>query len=160
MIDTQRDVCERFQRVASAWLRSGEITRTNHLLSPLEELAGFNYGFVYLLDLGKDAYKIGYSEHPTRRIRELRVGHRYGEMLRLRACFAGEQTQERALHQRFAHLRIEHERFFVSAAIDTEFRQARERMRERLQGLHLCSTECPQLVAHLDLRMLGAWLRR
>ena len=160
MIDVERHACERFQRVASAWLRSGEISRTNHLLSPLEELAGFNYGFVYLLDLGENAYKIGYSEHPVRRIRELRTGHRYGEALRLRACFAGEQPEERALHQRFAHLRIEHERFMASAAIDTEFLRARERMRARLRSLHLCGTECPQLVKHLDLRMLGAWLRR
>jgi hypothetical protein len=160
MIEVDRHACERFQRVASAWLRSGEITRTNHLLSPLEELAGYNYGFVYLLDLGENAYKIGYSEHPVRRIRELRVGHRYGEHLRLRACFAGEQTQERALHQRFSHLRIEHERFLASAAIDTAFARAREEMRTRLQSLHLCTTECPQIVKHLDLRMLGAWLRR
>ena len=160
MIDVERRACERFQRVASAWLRSGEISRTNHLLSPLEELAGFNYGFVYLLDLGENAYKIGYSEHPVRRIRELRTGHRYGEALRLRACFAGEQIEERALHQRFAHLRIEHERFMASAAIDAEFAGAREQMRARLRALHLCDTECPQLVKHLDLRMLGAWLRR
>jgi hypothetical protein len=159
MIDVEHHACERFQRVASAWLRSGEISRTNHLLSPLEELAGFNYGFVYLLDLDEDAYKIGYSEHPVRRIRELRSGHRYGETLRLRTCFAGEQLEERALHQRFAHLRIEHERFMASAAIDTEFQRARERMRARLRVLHLCSAECPQLVKNLDLRMLGAWLR-
>jgi len=160
MIDVERRACERFQRVASAWLRSGEITRTNHLLSPLEELAGFNYGFVYLLDLGEGEVKIGYSEHPMRRIRELRVGYRYGERLRLRACFAGEQTEERALHERFAHLRIEHERFLAGAAIEAEFARARERMRRRLQSLHLCTSDCPQIVKHLDLRMLGAWLGR
>jgi T5orf172 domain len=164
MIDVEHHACERFQRVASAWLRSGEISRTNHVLSPLEELAGFNYGFVYLLDLGENAQgrtvKLGWSENPVRRIRELRTGHRYGEALRLRACFAGEQPEERALHQRFAHLRVENERFMASAAIDTEFLRARERMRARLRALHLCSAECPQLVRHLDLRMLGAWLRR
>jgi hypothetical protein len=190
MIDVDRRACERFQRVASDWLRSGEITRTNHLLSPLEELAGFNYGFVDLLDLGEKevklgdpsaspmgarsesgalsnsegaqfhSVKLGWSEHPVRRIRELRSGHRYGERLRLRACFAGEQSEERALHQRFAHLRIEHERFLASSAIDAEFERSRERMRGRLRSLHLCTTECPQIVKHLDLRMLGAWLRR
>jgi hypothetical protein len=160
MIDVDSRACERFQHVASAWLRSGEIARTNHLLSPLEELAGFNYGFVYLLDLGENAVKLGWSENPVRRIRELRAGHRYGQHLRLRACFAGEQCEERALHQRFAHLRIEHERFLASAAIDAEFVRSRERMRKRLQALHLCTTECPQIVKHLDLRMLGAWLRR
>jgi hypothetical protein len=163
MIDVDRQACERFQRVASAWLRSGEITRTNHLLSPLEELAGFNYGFVYLLDLGGDAVqavKVGWSEHPVRRIRELRAGHRYGSHLRLQACFAGEQAEERALHQRFAHLRIENERFLASSAIQDEFARARERMRTRLRAVHFCGTGCPQIVAHLDLRMLGAWLRR
>ncbi len=160
MIEVDRQACERFQRVASAWLRSGEISRTNHMLSPLEELAGFNYGFVYLLDLGEGEVKIGYSEHPMRRIRELRAGYRYGERLRLRACFAGEQAEERALHQRFAHLRIENERFLTAPAIEDAFADARERMRTRLHAVHFCDTDCPQVVKHLDLRMLGAWLRR
>jgi hypothetical protein len=160
MIDVDRKACERFQHVASAWLRSGEITRTNHMLSPLEELAGFNYGFVYLLDLDSGTLKLGYSEHPMRRIRELLVGCRYGHRILLRACFVGEQKDERALHQRFAHLRIENERFLASAAIDAEFARARERVRERLRTLHCCTTECPQIVERLDLRMLSAWLRR
>jgi hypothetical protein len=183
----EQTTCERFQRVAFAWLRSGEVMRTNHLLSPLEELAGFNYGFVYLLDLGDPSalpmgarsvsgalsdsggphshgvgmgYKIGYSEHPMRRIRELRAGFRYGERLRLRACFVGQPEDERALHQRFAHLRIEHERFLASAAIDAEFACAREHVREKLRALHCCSTGCPQIVQRLDLRMLASWLKR
>jgi hypothetical protein len=183
MISVEQADCERFQRVASAWLRSGEITRTHHLLSPLEELAGFNYGFVYLLDLGDPSalpmgarsvsgalsdhsgtqfhtVKLGYSEHPMRRIRELRTGFRYGQLLRLRACFVGEPDDERALHRRFAHLRIEHERFLSSPAIDAEFSRARVRVHERLRALHCCTTECPQIVERLDLRMLSTWLRR
>lgn len=165
MIDIERAACEKFQRVASAWLRSGEITRTNHLLSPLEELAGFNYGFVYLLDLRDDpsrapAVKLGYSEHPLRRIRELRATYRYGTDIRLRACFVGEQKKERELHARFTHLRIENERFLAAAAIEETFARERERVRERLQQLHLCSPECEQIVKHLDLRVLSAWLRR
>ena len=187
MISVEKAQCEQFQRVASAWLRSGEITRTNHLLSPLEELAGFNYGFVYLLDLGDPSalpmgarsvsgalsnsggphshevgmgYKIGYSEHPMRRIRELRAGFRYGQVLRLRACFVGESDDERALHRRFAHLRIEHERFLSNPAIDAEFGRARKRVHERFRTLHCCTSECPQIVERLDLRMLSTWLRR
>ncbi|MDE2482742.1 MAG: GIY-YIG nuclease family protein [bacterium] len=160
MIEIDRAACEKFQRIASSWLRSGEITRTNHLLSPLEELAGYNYGFVYLLDVDERSCKIGYSEHPTRRIRELRRTFRYGEQLRLRACFVGEQSAERELHRRFAHLRIENERFLASPAIVTEFAAARERMRERIRSLHVCTPDCPQLVARLDLRMLSTWLRR
>jgi hypothetical protein len=160
MISVEQANCEHFQRVASAWLRSGEITRTNHLLSPLEELAGFNYGFVYLLDLDGSSVKIGYSEHPMRRIRELRAGFRYGQQLRLRACFVGEPDDERALHRRFAHLRIEHERFLASPAIDAEFAQARTLVYEKLRALHCCGAGCPQVVPRLDLRMLSTWLRR
>lgn len=160
MISVEKAECELFQRVASAWLRSGEITRTNHLLSPLEELAGFNYGFVYLLELDGESVKIGYSEHPMRRIRELRTGFRYGQLLRLRAAFVGEPDDERTLHRRFAHLRIEHERFLSSPAIDAEFSRARTRVHERLRALHCCTTECPQIVERLDLRMLSTWLRR
>jgi hypothetical protein len=160
MISVAEADCERFQRVASAWLRSGEITRTNHLLSPLEELAGFNYGFVYLLQLDESSVKIGYSEHPMRRIRELRAGFRYGQQLQLRACFVGEPDDERALHRRFAHLRIEHERFLATPAIDAEFSRARTLVHEKLRTLHCCSAGCPQVVARLDLRMLSTWLRR
>jgi T5orf172 domain len=163
MIDVRAGSCESFQRVASAWLRSGEITRTNHLLSPLEELAGFNYGFVYLLELrdsDMETVKIGFSEHPVRRIREIKANYRYGAQLRLRACFVGEAHVERELHARFKHLRVENERFLASKAIDAAFARERERVRERLRGLHLCGPECAPLVKNLDLRMLCAWLRR
>jgi hypothetical protein len=160
MIDLQTTSlgCERFQRTALAWLRSGEMTRTNHMLSPLEELAGYNYGFVYLLDVDERTVKIGFSEHPVRRMRELRP--LYGEKLRLRSCFVGEMQIERELHRRFAHLRTEYELFLRSDAIDVEFAERRIQMRERLRTLHLCSPECAQLVKGLDLRMLRTWLSR
>lgn len=163
MIDVRTGSCETFQRVASAWLRSGEITRTNHMLSPVEELAGFNYGFVYLLELRDsemETVKIGFSEHPMRRIREIKANFRYGTQLRLRACFVGEAEAERELHKRFKHLRIENERFLASKAIDAAFARERQKVRERLVGLHLCTPQCDQLVKNLDLRMLCAWLRR
>ena len=163
MIDVRAGSCETFQRVAAGWLRSGEITRTNHMLSPLEELAGFNYGFVYLLELcdGEiETVKIGFSEHPVRRIREIKANFRYGTQLRLRACFVGEAEKEREFHRRFRHLRIENERFLASAAIDVAFARERQTTRDRLRALHLCTPDCPQVVKHLDLRMLCAWLRR
>lgn len=163
MIEVGTSVCEQFQRVASAWLRSGEITRTNHMLSPLEELAGFNYGFVYLLELREaktESVKIGFSEHPMRRIREIKANYRYGTQLRLRACFVGEPVMEREMHKRFAHLRMQNEQFLASPAIDAAFARERELMRARLRKLHLCTPECDQLVKNLDLRMLCAWLRR
>lgn len=157
-ISPEASPCERFQRAAAAWLRSGEMARTGHLLSPLEELAGFNYGFVYLLRVDGQSVKIGFSEHPRRRMRELRST--YGDRLQLVACFVGEPEEERDAHKRFAHLRVENERFLSSPAIEAYFHQARERMRSQLREMHLCTTACPQAVERLDLRMLCAWLKR
>jgi hypothetical protein len=150
--------CERFQQAASAWLRSGEIARTAHMLSPLEELAGFNYGFVYLMQIDARAVKIGFSEHPQRRLRELQPA--YGEGLRLRACFVGEPQAERDAHKRFAHLRIENERFLTSPAIEAYFRERRESLRGRLRDMHVCAPACAPVVNNLDLRMLYEWLKR
>jgi hypothetical protein len=150
--------CERFQRVAWDWLQSGEITRTAHLLSPLEELAGFNYGFIYLLQVDAQCVKIGYSEHPMRRIRELQP--QYQGRLRLRACFVGEPQAERFTHRRFANLRIKNELFYAHPIIDEHFRTSREQMRARIRETHICTHDCAQLNPRLDLRMLGTWLAR
>lgn len=152
------DPCERYQRAAAAWLASGEMVRTHHLLSPLEEFAGFNFGFVYVMQIDERSVKIGFSEHPTRRLRELRPD--YGRGLRLRACFVGEPQAEREAHVRFAHLRVQNERFLNAPAIDAYFRTERERIRERVRAMHLCSADCRQVVTSLDLRMLRAWLAR
>lgn len=158
MIETvERGACERFQSVAWDWLQSGEITRTAHMLSPLEELAGFNYGFIYLLDVEEQCVKIGYSEHPTRRIRELQP--QYKRRLRLRACFVGDPPAERFAHRRFANLRIKNELFYAHPLIDEYFRSSREQMRERIREVHVCSPACEQLKPRLDLRMLTSWLR-
>jgi Meiotically up-regulated gene 113 len=158
MIDTATSGCTRFQTVAWNWLQSGEITRTAHLLSPIEELAGFNYGFIYLLQAGERCVKIGYSEHPMRRIRELQP--QYTSRLRLLACFVGDPQAERFAHRRFANLRIKNELFYAHPLIEEYFRLSRERMRENIREVHVCSQACPQLNPRLDLRMLGAWLSR
>lgn len=150
--------CARFQEVAWNWLQSGEITRTAHMLSPIEELAGFNYGFVYLLHVDDGCVKIGYSEHPTRRMRELQL--QYASRLRLRACFVGDSQAERFAHRRFANLRIKNELFYAHPLIEEYFRTSRERMREKIRAVHVCSGDCPQLKPRLDLRMLGTWLAR
>jgi len=152
------NACRRFQMVAARWLRSGELTRTRHLLSPLEELAGFNYGFIYLLRVDADTVKIGYSEHPVRRMRELQPAYR--QHLRLQACFVGDPPAERFAHRRFASLRLKNELFYAHPLIETYFTSSRERMREHLRSIHLCSHECAQLDPALDLRMLQSWLSR
>jgi Meiotically up-regulated gene 113 len=158
MISAATSACERFQTVAWNWLQSGEITRTAHLLSPLEELAGFNYGFIYLLQAGERCVKIGYSEHPMRRIRELQP--QYASRLRLLACFVGDPQAERFAHRRFANLRIQNELFYAHPLIEEYFRLSRERMRDTIREVHVCSQACPQLNPRLDLRVLGAWLSR
>jgi hypothetical protein len=150
--------CERFQKVVWEWLQSGEITRTAHMLSPLEELAGFNYGFIYLLQVDDLYVKIGYSEHPTRRIRELQPHYR--NRLRLRACFVGDLAAEHFAHRRFAGLRIKNEVFYAHPIIDEYFQNSRNRMREEIRNIHVCSLQCPQLNRRLDLRMIATWLAR
>ncbi len=150
--------CRRFQDIAWNWLQSGEITRTANLLSPLEELAGFNYGFVYLLRVEEHCVKIGYSEHPMRRLRELQP--QYRSRLRLRACFVGDPQAERFAHRRFANLHVKNELFCAHPLIEEYFRTSRERMRQKIREVHVCSHVCPQLNRRLDLRMLGAWLGR
>jgi hypothetical protein len=158
MIDAvQENQCERFQKVAWEWLQSGEITRTAHMLSPLEELAGFNYGFIYLLQVDNECVKIGYSEHPVRRIRELQP--QYRNRLHLRACFVGDPQAERFTHRRFANLRIKNELFYAHPIIDDYFRTSRERMRETIRQIHVCTAVCPQLRPRLDLRILTTWLK-
>ena len=158
MIEAVQEQCSRFQTVAWNWLQSGEMTRTAYTLSPLEELCGFNYGFVYLMRVDEQSFKIGYSEHPMRRLRELQP--EYGVQLRLITCFVGEPHVERFTHRRFRHLRIRNEVFYAHPVIETYFAQTRKDMQERLRALHICSSECLQLNKRLDLRMLGAWLSR
>ena len=155
MID---DACARFQRIAWDWLQSGELTRTRHLLSPLEELGGFNFGFIYLMRVNKQSWKIGYSQHPIRRLRELIP--QYGDDLRLLSCFVGEAFQERLVHRRFRNLRLRNEVFYAHPLIEEYFAQARVEVKERLRTVHICAAECPQLNKRLDLRMLGRWLAR
>lgn len=158
MIEQAQTPCSRFQQVAWSWLQSGEITRTAYTLSSLEELCGFNYGFVYLMYVDERSVKIGYSEHPMRRLRELQP--EYGAQLRLITCFVGEPPTERFAHRRFRHLRMRNEIFYAHPVIEAYFAQQRKDMLKRLRDLHICSGECEQLNKRLDLRMLGAWLGR
>lgn len=181
--------CVRFQHVAWEWLRSGELTRTAHMLSPLEELAGFNYGFIYLLEIiggsleqlegpmgfahgGRAAlaerllnnrgpqfvYKLGYSEHPMRRIRELQPS--YKGRLKLRACFVGDPPAERFAHRRFRSLRVKNELFLAHPIIDEYFRSMRAQALAQIRAVHVCTRGCRPLNPRLDLTMLSAWLAR
>lgn len=65
---------------------------------------------VYFIQQGDSgAIKIGCSKNPTQRLQGLQTGH--SEALRLLTCAVGSQAQERALHDRFAHLRVSGEWF-------------------------------------------------
>lgn len=160
MIERSLDAaaCERFQNIAWDWLQSGEITRTNNLLSPLEELCGYHYGFVYLLRVDEQTVKIGFSEHPVRRVRELQPA--FASRLGLRACFVGEPSAERFAHRRFSHLRVRNELFLAHSAIERYFADARTRMREQMKTIHICTESCRPINRRLDVRMLGVWLGR
>ena len=150
--------CERFQRIAYSWLRSGELYRTAHLLTPLEELAGFNYGFVYLLAVGSDRCRIAGSERPLQYIRDLRsVG--MPDRLKLRAAFVGEKHEVGPLQEQFTHLRRGTIDFELSPAIDAAFAKRRGAMLKQLEALHVCSAQCPSVVLTVDLRVLRNWLQ-
>jgi len=65
---------------------------------------------VYFVQQGDNgAIKIGCSKDPSKRLAALQTGH--SETLRLLTCAPGTQQQERALHDRFAHLRVSGEWF-------------------------------------------------
>lgn len=65
---------------------------------------------VYFIQQGDSgAIKIGCSKNPSQRLAGLQTGH--SEPLRLLTCAVGSQAQERALHDRFAHLRVSGEWF-------------------------------------------------
>lgn len=65
---------------------------------------------VYFIQQGDSgAIKIGCSKNPSQRLQGLQTGH--SEPLRLLTCAVGSQAQERALHDRFAHLRVSGEWF-------------------------------------------------
>ena len=67
-------------------------------------------GLVYFIEaIGVDRIKIGYSDNPDKRLKQLLTGSPL--TLELRATMPGSLTTERELHQRFAHLRIENEWF-------------------------------------------------
>lgn len=65
---------------------------------------------VYFVQQGNSgAIKIGCSKNPNQRLEHLQTAH--SEPLRLLTCAPGTQQQERALHDRFAHLRVSGEWF-------------------------------------------------
>lgn len=84
----------------SEW-RAGEVERR-------ERIKGKPH--VYFIQQGDSgAIKIGCSKNPAQRLAGLQTGH--SEPLRLLTCAVGSQDQERALHDRFAHLRVSGEWF-------------------------------------------------
>lgn len=67
-------------------------------------------GHVYFIQQGDGgSIKIGYSKNPAQRLASLQTGH--SESLHMRAIAPGSMAQERALHDRFSHLRVSGEWF-------------------------------------------------
>lgn len=97
---------ERAQRAAEA--AANEPARRAAEAERRERIRGKPH--VYFIQQGDSgAIKIGCSKNPTQRLAGLQTGH--SEALRLLTCAVGSQAQERALHDRFAHLRVSGEWF-------------------------------------------------
>lgn len=97
---------ERAQRQAEADARAAQYRAEEALRR--ERIKGKPH--VYFIQQGDSgAIKIGCSKNPTQRLQGLQTGH--SEPLRLLTCAMGSQAQERALHDRFAHLRVSGEWF-------------------------------------------------
>lgn len=65
-------------------------------------------GFVYLVQRADDLIKIGWTSAPRERVQQLEREH--GD-LHVVACVLGGRAEERLLHRRWQHLRVEGEWF-------------------------------------------------
>lgn len=75
--------------------------------------AGMRIGFVYFAQVADppgQPIKIGWSVNPWYRVHELSTGSPSGDLVIARVI-RGTIREERALHERFAHLRIRREWF-------------------------------------------------
>jgi predicted DNA-binding transcriptional regulator AlpA len=95
---------------------------------------------VYFIRAGQGAIKIGIARDPRKRLFELQVGT--SDELRILHTIPGTEDTERALHERFAHLRLRGEWF--RAGFDL-LRFIADRMRAD------CEAACAALVASADV---------
>lgn len=70
---------------------------------------------VYFIHVNDSAVKIGHAQKPYQRLMNLQAGA--VERLKLISCIDGGREQERALHERFAELRIRGEMFRREGAL-------------------------------------------
>jgi hypothetical protein len=75
-------------------------------------------GYVYFIEaVGLSRIKIGYSDDPEKRLRQLATGSPIS--LRIFARMPGNQVMEREIHARFAHLKVDNEWFHFTDDIRT-----------------------------------------
>jgi hypothetical protein len=75
-------------------------------------------GYVYFIEaIGLSRLKIGYSDDPEKRLRQLTTGSPVS--LRIYARMPGNQAMEREIHARFSHLKVDNEWFHFTDDIRT-----------------------------------------
>ncbi|ESQ10959.1 MAG: GIY-YIG nuclease family protein [Thiohalocapsa sp. PB-PSB1] len=73
-------------------------------------------GYVYFIEaIGLDRVKIGYSDNPEKRLKQLSTGSPVS--LSIYARVPGNQVMEKEIYQRFLHLRVENEWFHFTNEI-------------------------------------------
>jgi hypothetical protein len=73
-------------------------------------------GYVYFIEaIGLSRVKIGYSENPESRLRQLLTGSPVS--LKIFATMPGDQIMEKEIHSRFQHLKVENEWFHFTDEI-------------------------------------------
>ncbi len=84
--------------------------------TPFFERATTGSGYVYFIEaVGLSRVKIGYSDDPEKRIKQLSTGSPVS--LKIYAKVPGNQAMEKEIHQRFSHLRVENEWFHFTNEI-------------------------------------------
>lgn len=73
-------------------------------------------GYVYFIEaVGLSRLKIGYSDDPEKRLRQLTTGSPVS--LRIHARMPGNQTMEKEIQSRFSHLKVDNEWFHFTDEI-------------------------------------------
>lgn len=80
------------------------------------ERTSMGAAYVYFVEaVGLSRVKIGYSENPEGRLKQLLTGSPVS--LRILAKMPGNQAMEKEIHSRFSHLRVENEWFHLTEEI-------------------------------------------
>lgn len=97
-----------------------DICKTHYDARYTHTRCGNKFGYVYIFDTGlsqgnNHVYKIGKSNNPILRERELRQGS-FGKMIHTAFAGTGASTLEYRIHKKYHHLNIERELYSLSTS--------------------------------------------